>query len=1201
MKRTPISDESTSPNKEKDSANNETPEVKEQPSKSINATKSLETMVEHYLAEAKHPSVRNTSSELEIRFGTNPKDERKLSKTDYNNVIQQFYNAGFKSTNIEGTNYLRIQNEEINQKTGQTNISNIRTEIAGIDLIQKYCKTNNIQKLIDVTASSSNVDERIQFTKKTWKYIGEKDSGEFIRPVNFPDFNFRASLQIENNNSIRSNMAKHVTVGWLNSKKVFRYLNRVRFSHPHYPMFLDVSVVKSSAKTNKEVPIPQYTIQEANVFGSEETYEIELEMDNSRVGHFSMYNSVEPIMQVIRKCTRLVMSGLQDTSYPTSHKEQDTVLQQYLRLLFGADYATEYMSKLLDTSKDKRIRKGARRQLNKHFTGPSSHTLQMEYIAPLPEDVSQRNNQIPNIREDYTVTDKADGERRLLYVAPTGHIYMINTNMQIIFTGILTTDKELYDSVLDGELIKYDKYGKFINKYAAFDIYYINGKSVRELDFERTYTNRDDVDEKYRLPLLNKFVKQLRPKSILDKDGGNSNPQKAMNTGVQSSCWMTIYCKSFYYAKQGSIFMGCANILSNVSDGSYEYNTDGLIFTPVATGVGGDKSGHAGPIKKYSWDKSFKWKPPEFNTIDFLVSTDKDNTGKEVIKHIFQEGVAMSTEQSIIQYKVITLNCGFSRKDHGYVNPMLDVINDTIQSPSDQGFYEPVPFYPTQPSAPDASKCYVELKSNEVGNMVLMTSENEYFEDGMIVEFSYDKTKDGAWRWIPLRVRYDKTHELRSGGTNFGNPYHVANNNWKTIHNPITHQMITTGLDVPEYFGDEQVYYNRKGGKESNTRTLRNFHNIYVKKKLIVGVSNRGDTMIDYAVGMGGDMSKWIAAKLGFVFGIDISKDNIENKLRGACARYLDVRRKFTKYPRALFVNGNSGRLIRNGDAYSDTSVKDRQISDAVFGEGPKDPNELGQGVYKQYGVGKDGFNISSCQFALHYFFKSEQTIHTFVRNLSECTKLNGYFIGTCYDGQTVFNALKKKNIGEGIAFYNEDTKIYELTKQYSHTGFSEDETSIGYTIDVYQDSINKVFPESLVNFKYFQRIMENYGFAVITKEEANSQGLPNGSGLFEELYARMLNEKCKDEYECAIGMTKEEKQISFMNRYFVFRKTHNVNAEKVFKLALRHKQFGDDEDTEKPEEEVKKTVVIRKLKGKKNKLVIEQVKPTVIIRKKKK
>ena len=72
------------------------------------------------------------------------------------------------------------------------------------------------------------------------------------------------------------------------------------------------------------------------------------------------------------------------------------------------------------------------------------------------------------------------------------------------------------------------------------------------------------------------------------------------------------------------------------------------------------------------------------------------------------------------------------------------------------------------------------------------------------------------------------------------------------------------------------------------TRGLRDFHNLYVKRILIIGASKPGNNLIDFAVGKAGDLPKWIAAKLSFVFGIDISKDNIENHLDGACARYLD-------------------------------------------------------------------------------------------------------------------------------------------------------------------------------------------------------------------------------------------------------------------------------------------------------------------------
>ena len=85
------------------------------------------------------------------------------------------------------------------------------------------------------------------------------------------------------------------------------------------------------------------------------------------------------------------------------------------------------------------------------------------------------------------------------------------------------------------------------------------------------------------------------------------------------------------------------------------------------------------------------------------------------------------------------------------------------------------------------------------------------------------------------------------------------------------------------------VYYN-KGSGPSKTVALRDFHNLYVKQLLIETVSTPGSTLIDFAVGKGGDLQKWIKSKLKFVLGIDISKDNIHNKKDGACARYISMK-----------------------------------------------------------------------------------------------------------------------------------------------------------------------------------------------------------------------------------------------------------------------------------------------------------------------
>ena len=124
--------------------------------------------------------------------------------------------------------------------------------------------------------------------------------------------------------------------------------------------------------------------------------------------------------------------------------------------------------------------------LPKYFIGPSSYTLQLENIVPL--DAAQKTG-VPNIRSNYTVTDKADGERRLLYINSIGRVFMISTNMQFIFTGMTVdklteeTRKHVCNTLIDGEFVSYDKMGRPLNLYMAFDIYFIGGKSVRKNGF----------------------------------------------------------------------------------------------------------------------------------------------------------------------------------------------------------------------------------------------------------------------------------------------------------------------------------------------------------------------------------------------------------------------------------------------------------------------------------------------------------------------------------------------------------------------------------------------------------------------------------------------------------------------------------------------------------------------------------------------
>jgi hypothetical protein len=1140
----------------------------------------FEQIVKQYLESNPHIIAGRKSNELEIRFGTNTKLSRPISKIDYDNVVKQLYSFGFKPQVETGIQILRIACEYTDVRTGKVKMSNIRAELVGTDIIQEYCRTNSIQRIIDMP---STVFNKLKFTQKN---TAVDKSGAFIQKLDMDDFNFRVSYQTEQDYNIQSNVARNIISRWEDSKKMFRSMNRVRFYHPDYPVFADLSIVKMSKKTNRVV-MPEYTIQEAGVFNNTENYEIELEIDNTRVGTGSGFDNINKLMDSIRKCIRIVLGGLQGTKYPISYVERDTILQSYMQLIHGEKYEKP------------------RRVYPSDFIGPSSNTLQIENIQPVKEGAN-----INTILKNYTVTDKADGERKLLYIADDGKLYMIDTNMNVIFTGVKTNEKTIFDSLLDGEHIKNDKNDNFINLYAAFDVYFINKKSVREFEFLQTSIIEETTTEKpatkFRLGLLQKLISLIRPISIMESI--KKEKSEVSDATSKQLVDFSIRCKNFYYdTDRISIFDCCSKILTNEKDGLFEYNTDGLIFTPADMAVGATQyDAPPSGLSKSTWDKSFKWKPPQFNTIDFLVSVKKDKTGKDEVHYVFEEGNNLQGNQNVVQYKTLILRCGFDERKHGFINPFQDIVEDKLPNPKDldnEETYKPVQFQPTEPYDPNACYCDITLKQD--GSRLFMTTEEgDYFEEDMIVEFKYVIENEKTRRWVPIRVRYDKTSELRAGLKNYGNAYHVANSNWYSIHHPITDNMISTGQNIPDVVINEDIYYNRNlNTNESNTIALRNFHNLYVKNKLITGVANRGDTLIDYAVGKAGDLSKWIASKLSFVYGIDIAKDNIENQLDGACTRYLKERRKYGEsMPRAIFVNGNSGLNIRDGKAMY--TEKEKQISNAIFGKGAKDPTLLGKGIYKSFGLGATGFNISSCQFAIHYFFENKTTFHEFIRNVAECTKINGYFIGTCYDGKEVFERLRKYKKGESWSIFKNDSKIFEMTKMYDETGFPDTDASLGYAINVYQESINLAFREFLVNFEYLIQVMEDYGFVLLKNEELQKNGLPSSTGLFRELFSTMENEMRRNKqsginYKKAMEMSTEEKQISFLNRYFIFRKVREVDSKKMAQVILKQEEFiennGEEAIKEIEESLQTQSQAIEIEKSSKPKLVIKMPRKTTV------
>ena len=1155
------------------------------PEKMSEKQKQFQLLIEQYYSRRPYNSTLLENHELEVRFGT--RGVKPINKTDYDNVIKKLKSSGFQCFNESGEYRLGVQSKMLNKYTGRFELSKVRAEIYGLPQIQMYCKTNDIAKVMNNSPSSVKFVKK-QYAPKTEQYVPRGQKIERIFPLNFDDFNFRVSYQIEEELS----EARFIVDEWKKNQKTFRFINRVTFKHPDYPVLVDISVVKQSGLDENKRPLTYYTTEESGVFEKQEIYEIELELDNKAIGPNTKFNNPHAILEALRKVIKSVLSGLQGTNYPVSYVEQKEMLQEYMTLLFHDEY-----------DKNKPV-------FNKYFIGPNSITLQKKNIVQVDQNLN-----IPNIRNDFVVTDKADGERHLMFISKEGKIYLINTNMNVIFTGAKTMNSDVFNTLVDGELISHNKKGMFINMYAAFDIYYLNGKDVRSqmfiyMDNKNANENIGEKEKEKRRKetryyMLKKTLSELNALSIMENVAKKTS---ILSKTEYFASPIKIVCKKFYPENSDeTIFQACNHIIQNDYNDLFEYTTDGLIFTHALFGVASDKIGVAGPLKKMTWNYSFKWKPPQYNTIDFLVRTIKTAGGDDVVKPLFENGVNMHLGTQLSEYKMIELRCTVYKNENIYANACQDIIDDKLPDLKNVDEKETSDtraelFVPSSPYDPEAGLCKIMLKTDENNTKQMFTKEGEVFYDNTIVEFSYDFDLEKGWRWVPLRVRYDKTADMRQGGRNFGNSYHVANDNWKSIHDPITEEMITTGENIPDAMVDDDVYYNKSTGDTNKTEALKNFHNLYVKKMLIGGVSNRGDTLIDFACGKGGDLPKWIHAHLSFVFGIDYSSDNLTNPIDGACARYLNMRRDTKNMPYALFVNGNSSYNIRNGSAM--LNEKAIQITKAVFGEGSSDPEKIGAGVARQYGKGADGFNISSCQFAIHYMFESIDSLQGFLRNVAECTKLNGYFIGTCYDGKEVFKMLKNKKPEEGVQVNADGKKIWEVVKEYNSNVFEDEASCLGYKINVYQESINQYIPEYLVNFDYLERVMEDYGFKLVEREEAHNMGLPEGSGMFREMFYRMNDEikrnKFKEkDYKDAPNMSASEKQISFLNRYFVFKKVRYVNTSKV-ELELSEMNNMDVEvnkkDTKESVKIAKETVKKMKPRVKKlGKIVIEGSAPTPV------
>jgi ubiquinone/menaquinone biosynthesis C-methylase UbiE len=191
--------------------------------------------------------------------------------------------------------------------------------------------------------------------------------------------------------------------------------------------------------------------------------------------------------------------------------------------------------------------------------------VQYHYNIIKKNPVLLDKREFPKIKTGYSVTDKADGKRMLLFF-DNENSFLYSSEPKIDFKLLNKINHTNHSfTLLDGE------YLEDLNSYLVFDALFINGQNIQNFMLDN------------RLKFVKLFIDNIESSSI------------------------KIELKTFYFDQK---YKDLCQKAYQIYNSKHNYHLDGLIYTP---------------INDYYYNRTstmlqtYKWKPLIENTIDFLI------------------------------------------------------------------------------------------------------------------------------------------------------------------------------------------------------------------------------------------------------------------------------------------------------------------------------------------------------------------------------------------------------------------------------------------------------------------------------------------------------------------------------------------------------------------------------------------------------
>nr|QDY52457.1 mRNA capping enzyme [Mimiviridae sp. ChoanoV1] len=1083
---------------------------------------------------------KNTSNNSVLESNIKSNSNKNLNTTQFTNIIKKVKSSNFKLQNSEnGNTCLTISLRD----------SNVIVKLYGDKNITKYCETNKVDDVID------NI-EMIERGRDNKVFIG--------------NYNLELNLYDQKNVTKKSAQGSKVLSELFKYDKFYKYTKNYCFVSEDELFQINFDISKYS-NTEEMVNIGNKLMKKDVKFNKKKY----VKKPKSDKRTFSLWwnslNDTDEVEMTDEKFTKKISFKRLDISGTLENSLEYEVKLLYLgnKKIKGKELGSlylNYVEMILKTlqQNDVIISEFEIRQMRAKFKSltnlytfrqsfPFSKTLENKNIVRLSNDDYLNN---VNIRRNYCVTEKADGERTLLFVDEEGNVFLINRQEQVRKMNIKFNN---YTNVLlDGEYITKLKGNYDIKLYLIFDLYFLNGEDFRERIFMRMGKQKqEDSDvEKSRLEVLDDLLSnceievngdgekmELRKKDFVfgDYDEVSEKGKSRIEQYEVALESLDENSEDFYKDrneilleleqeyKDTKIFSAADSIMYRIKNDDFEYETDGLIYTPVNLTVGEESETYKRNKYGGRWGRSFKWKQSDENSIDFQVEFAKDHNGEMVDKYFMDD---------MNRYRKVYLKVAYDKKNK--ICNRAKIVNEDPVYPD---VYSSILFEPTTNFVPRTFECYLQLTNN--GGLVCKgdgKNVGDVIQNQDIIEFYYDYNpklkinKDPRFRWVPMRKR----------SNNVPNSFETANNIWNTIFEPIDEECISSGKNIKV---SNNEYYS---SDRSEKNIFKIFHNL-IKKTLISGVSYPGFSLLDIGTGECGDLHKWLSTDLAYVVGLEYNNYNINNGINGGFKRIVQAMNN-ERYQNNPLVNkifliwSDVSKNIRDGSSGMDKLNK--FYIDALWG------NEIdGEMKYllnnpkikENRGIFKSGFNILSCQFCMHYFFKNIISLKNFLINVSDNLVIGGKFIGTCFDGKKIFKLLSDE---KEVEQRNDEGKIlWKINKKYKDKELLDNETSLGVPIGVYVNTFNNMEEEYLVNFQYLEKILPEFGLHLESVESFEKQ--------YNELKASGILEDDLD---------LKSKQFSFLNSSITIVKKANYEPQvgggevNVEKFITNSNEFEDND-----------------------------------------